>query len=504
MPDFNELALLPWGNSDEVLNLPKEFLERVFNSISEAKAGTKKPSVQWKQILDELKEQKDAKYRYERFGSTGILIYDRSDPSKKPLKFNQNRIRAKLMSQLTSESMDMTTVAPTSGITIPKTPPTVPKLSSIASPVTPGPVNPTPVESEEKVNGISTYNVYNWRERYNDFINKLRQEFPAFDSLKNDTESKQESALVVSGDTERLQEDTPKLKESIPIKELYSSDYKQTPKKEESSLSSKSSFSSPSSIPSLDSTIYNPSQSITSPGLSTIPSGEDESEDEDPTRLLPDESEVREGDELAVNTETKERLDNEYKESGFQFRPQFRNAFKQAQALSYFRTKEYEDIENKRWHDFSFVPDGSGEQTYSADSGQNQVHNYNVVEELIRYQGKLYKVHPDYEPPGQNFVWTQRYEGKNVPTPKRPKTDDKASNKMLSVIPGETNLTLSDFPNPILPTPSSRRPTISQYNDRSFYINEYQESKGLDNKKRKRSRAADTNHIFRTFKNNFD
>ena len=186
----------------------------------------------------------------------------------------------------------------------------------------------------------------------------------------------------------------------------------------------------------------------------------------------------------------------------FQFRPHYANAYKQAQNLYYFRTPEYKEIENRQWADFTYVPEGSGEQTYENARGANPLHNYNKLEHALRFQQPLYSVHNDYEPPGQNFTWSQRYEGLHTPKAKRPRFNDTSSVHFMSQIPGETNLRISDAPNPVLSRASFQRPIKSMYNDYPLIINEHQEGKGLKSgiSRQKRTIASATNLIYRTYK----
>ena len=187
---------------------------------------------------------------------------------------------------------------------------------------------------------------------------------------------------------------------------------------------------------------------------------------------------------------------------GNQFRPEFQNAFKQALNLTYFRTPEYEQIENKRWHDFTYVPDGSGEQSYEAERGENVLHNDNKVEELIRYRGQLYKVLPDYEPPGQNFRWCTSKEGRTKQKePRRPKKNDSSSENFYKCIASEAQFRESDIPNPSRPIKSSVKPSLSMFNDSRNIIDEIYEGKSLASRLRNSKTPARFNYIARTYKN---
>jgi len=187
---------------------------------------------------------------------------------------------------------------------------------------------------------------------------------------------------------------------------------------------------------------------------------------------------------------------------GNQFRPEFQNAFKQALNLTYFRTPEYEQIENKRWHDFTYVPDGSGEQSYEAERGENVLHNDNKVEELIRYRGQLYKVLPDYEPPGQNFRWCTSEEGRTKQKePRRPKRNDSSSQNFYKCIADEAQFRESDLPNPSRPIKSSVKPSLSMFNDSRNIIDELYEGKSLSSRLRTGKTPARFNYIARTYKN---
>lgn len=81
-------------------------------------------------------------------------------------------------------------------------------------------------------------------------------------------------------------------------------------------------------------------------------------------------------------------------------RPSFRNAFKDAINLEYFRTKEHEDDENKRWADLTYIPDGGVDE----EMGKNVIWNAMKADEARRYSGSLFNVIPDYEPVGTNHT----------------------------------------------------------------------------------------------------
>ena len=186
------------------------------------------------------------------------------------------------------------------------------------------------------------------------------------------------------------------------------------------------------------------------------------------------------------------------------FRPDLNATFKDQEGnLSAYRTPIHEDVEDLQLAEFQYVPDGSGAQTYEAERGQNAIHNENLIEDMLRYGGKLITLEDDYEPPGTFMTLPRR--GINLRKRIRP-TTNRYDMAFYPAIAGRAKMKQDLDISQSGTTPMQLTPvTLPIYNDRMRLIDEYQEdTTGIKQLPTQfRNKAQRLSYLNRTYRRRF-
>ena len=151
-----------------------------------------------------------------------------------------------------------------------------------------------------------------------------------------------------------------------------------------------------------------------------------------------------------------------------QFRPNFSNPLKEAANLSFLRTPEYEQYEDRQIALFSYIPEGSGVQSMDAEKGLNEIHNENMIEEMIRFNGQLYTKLPDYEPVGTNHQLPSERRVKRARHEVKPRSAIHDSRLLSAIQLPSSNFIVMDEISPLSSTVIDSPLNIGVYNDQTY------------------------------------